>query len=191
DAVFGPSSTKRAFVCIRAPGHHCSSGHPSGFCWINNVHVGISYAAMTHGLTHAAILDFDLHHGDGWQEITWDQNSQAQMTTKDAAMYKKARIGYFSLHDINSYPCEMGELDKVRNARVCIDKAHAQSIWNVHLDSWKTKSEFWELYATKYAILLDKARAFLRLHTKRLAGIPNGPAPKAAIFISAGLDASE
>ena len=191
DAVLGPSSTKRAFVCIRPPGHHCSSGHPSGFCWINNVHVGISYAAMTHGLTHAAILDFDLHHGDGSQEITWEQNSRAQMTPKNAAMYKKTRIGYFSLHDINSYPCEMGELDKVRNASVCIDKAHGQSIWNVHLDSWKTESEFWELYATKYAILLDKARAFLQLHTERLAGTPNGPAPKAAIFISAGFDASE
>lgn len=191
DAVFGPSSTKRAFVCIRPPGHHCSSGHPSGFCWINNVHVGISYAAMTHGLTHAAILDFDLHHGDGSQEITWEQNSRAATAPKNAALYKKTRIGYFSLHDINSYPCEMGDFEKVRNASVCIDKAHSQSIWNVHLDPWKTESEFWELYATKYAILLEKARAFLRLHTERLASTPNGPKPKAAIFISAGFDASE
>lgn len=191
DAVLGPSATKRAFVCIRPPGHHCSSGHPSGFCWINNVHVGISYAAMTHGLTHAAILDFDLHHGDGSQEIAWEQNSRAATSPKNAALYKKTRIGYFSLHDINSYPCEMGELEKVRNASVCIDKAHGQSIWNVHLDPWKTELEFWELYATKYAILIEKARAFLRLHTERLASTPNGPAPKAAIFISAGFDASE
>lgn len=192
DAVFNESSsTKRAFVCIRPPGHHCSSGLPSGFCWINNVHVGISYAAMTHGLTHAAILDFDLHHGDGSQDITWEQNKRAAMTPKNAAGYKKARIGYFSLHDINSYPCEMGDLEKVRNASVCIDKAHNQSIWNVHLDPWKNESEFWDLYATKYSILIEKARAFLRLHTERLASIPNGPAPKAAIFLSAGFDASE
>ncbi|OJJ84839.1 histone deacetylase hosB [Aspergillus glaucus CBS 516.65] len=191
DAVLGPSSTKRAFVCIRPPGHHCSSGHPSGFCWINNVHIGISYAAMTHGLTHAAILDFDLHHGDGSQEITWAQNSRAATAPKNAALYKKTRIGYFSLHDINSYPCEMGDFEKVRNASVCIDKAHGQSIWNVHLDPWKNESEFWELYATKYAILLEKARAFLRLHTERLVSTPNGPKPKAAIFLSAGFDASE
>lgn len=191
DAVLGPSSTKRAFVCIRPPGHHCSSGHPSGFCWINNVHVGISYAAMSHGLTHAAILDFDLHHGDGSQEITWAQNSRAATAPKNAALYKKTRIGYFSLHDINSYPCEMGDLEKVRNASVCIDKAHGQSIWNVHLDSWKNEPEFWELYATKYAVLIEKARAFLRLHTERLASTPNGPKPKAAIFLSAGFDASE
>ena len=191
DAVFGSGSTKRAFVCIRPPGHHCSSGLPSGFCWINNVHVGISYAAMTHGLTHAAILDFDLHHGDGSQEITWEQNRRAAATPKNAAAYKKARIGYFSLHDINSYPCEMGDLEKVRNASVCVDGAHNQSIWNVHLDPWKRESEFWEMYATKYTILLEKARAFLRLHTERLTSIPNGPAPKAAIFLSAGFDASE
>ncbi|THC91796.1 hypothetical protein EYZ11_008748 [Aspergillus tanneri] len=191
DAVFGPGSTKRAFVCIRPPGHHCSAGHPSGFCWINNVHVGISYAAMSHGLTHAAILDFDLHHGDGSQEIAWEQNQKATTAARNAANYKKAVVGYFSLHDINSYPCEMGDPEKVRNASVCIDGAHGQSTWNVHLEPWKTDLEFWELYATKYTILIEKARAFLRTHTERLLNAPNGPPPKAAIFISAGFDASE
>ncbi|PWY69855.1 Arginase/deacetylase [Aspergillus sclerotioniger CBS 115572] len=191
DAVLGPGPTKRAFVCIRPPGHHCSAGHPSGFCWINNVHVGISYAAMTHGLTHAAILDFDLHHGDGSQEIAWEQNHKAVTAPRNAAAHRKTMVGYFSLHDINSYPCEMGESEKVRNASVCIDKAHGQSIWNVHLEPWKSDEEFWALYAAKYTVLIDKARAFLRMHTERLASTPNGPAPKAAIFISAGFDASE
>ncbi|RAL13661.1 histone deacetylase hosB, partial [Aspergillus homomorphus CBS 101889] len=191
EAVVGPGPTKRAFVCIRPPGHHCSSGQPSGFCWINNVHVGIAHAAMSHGLTHAAILDFDLHHGDGSQEIAWDQNQKACTATRNAAAQKKTMVGYFSLHDINSFPCETGDADKVRNASVCIDKAHGQSIWNVHLETWKTNQEFWDLYATKYSILLEKARAFLRLHTQRLVGASTGPPPKAAIFISAGFDASE
>ncbi|PYI24279.1 Arginase/deacetylase [Aspergillus violaceofuscus CBS 115571] len=191
DAVLGTSPTKRAFVCIRPPGHHCSSGHPSGFCWINNVHVGIAHAAMAHGLTHAAILDFDLHHGDGSQEIAWDQNMKAGTAARNAAAHKRTMVGYFSLHDINSYPCETGDADKVRNASVCIDKAHGQSIWNVHLEPWKTNQEFWELYTTKYSILLAKARAFLRLHTQRLASAATGPPPKAAIFLSAGFDASE
>ncbi|PYH97450.1 Arginase/deacetylase [Aspergillus ellipticus CBS 707.79] len=191
DAVLGPGPTKRAFVCIRPPGHHCSAGHPSGFCWINNVHVGISYAAMNHGLTHAAILDFDLHHGDGSQDIAWEQNHKAVTAPRNAAAYRKTMVGYFSLHDINSYPCEMGEPEKVRNASVCIDKAHGQSIWNVHLEPWKSEKEFWSLYAAKYAVLIEKARAFLRMHTERLGSTPNGPPPKAAIFISAGFDASE
>ncbi|KAF7171894.1 hypothetical protein CNMCM5623_004189 [Aspergillus felis] len=192
DAVFNSNTTKRAFVCIRPPGHHCSTSHPSGFCWINNVHVGITYAAMTHGLTHAAILDFDLHHGDGSQDIAWEQNQKALSAVWNAANHKKTRIGYFSLHDINSFPCEYGDLEKVRNASVCIDKAHGQSIWNIHLETWKSDEEFWDIYAAKYTVLLEKARAFLRLHTERLLdSAPGDTPPKAAIFISAGFDASE
>ncbi|KAL5688358.1 hypothetical protein EMGR_000870 [Emarellia grisea] len=66
------------------------------------------------------------------------------------------------------------------------------SIWNVHLETWKSDAEFWEIYAAKYTILLEKARAFLRLHTERLLdSAPGDTPPKAAIFISAGFDASE
>ncbi|KAK2865269.1 hypothetical protein FQN49_003741 [Arthroderma sp. PD_2] len=193
DSVFTSPSTRRAFVCIRPPGHHCSSSYPSGFCWLNNVHVGISYAAITHGLTHAAILDFDLHHGDGSQAITWEQNKRAASAAKNAASHKKTAIGYFSLHDINSYPCEEGDESKVRNASVCIDNAHGQSIWNVHLESFKSTQEFWTLYETKYSVLIEKARAFLRAHSQQLQAnaSPNAPQPKAAIFLSAGFDASE
>lgn len=191
DAVFGPGPASRAFVCIRPPGHHCSADFPSGFCWINNVHVGISYAAAKHGLTHAAILDFDLHHGDGSQDITWRHNAQMMQAKFNAAPYERAAIGYYSLHDINSYPCEDGGLEKVSNASVCIDGAHGQSIWNVHLEVWETEEEFWQLYETKYVALINKARGFLRRQAKILAETPNGPPPKAAIFISAGFDASE
>lgn len=191
DSVFESGPTRRAFVCIRPPGHHCSAHDPSGFCWLNNVHVGIAYGAMKHGLTHAAILDFDLHHGDGSQAIAWEQNRKAASSAKNAAQHKKTAIGYFSLHDINSYPCEMGDEEKVRNASVCIDNAHGQSVWNVHLESWKNPAEFWELYNNKYSVLLQKTREFLHLHTQRLRSSPNGPAPRAAIFLSAGFDASE
>lgn len=191
DSVFGTGSTRRAFVCVRPPGHHCSANDPSGFCWLNNVHVGITHAAMNHGLTHAAILDFDLHHGDGSQAIAWEQNRKAASSAKNAAQHKKTAIGYFSLHDINSYPCEMGDEAKVRNASVCIDNAHGQSVWNVHLESWKDPAEFWKLYNNKYSILLQKTREFLRHHTQRLLSSPNGRQPRAAIFLSAGFDASE
>ncbi|CEJ55318.1 hypothetical protein PMG11_01582 [Penicillium brasilianum] len=191
DAVFDQGPTTRAFVCIRPPGHHCSADFPSGFCWVNNVLVGISYAAINHGLTHAAILDFDLHHGDGSQDIVWDHNYKASMAAKNAPAYKKTAIGYYSLHDINSYPCEGGEPDKVRNASVCVDGSHGQSVWNVHLETWENEADFWELYRTKYITLINKARNFLRAQSQRLAQTPGRPAPKAAIFISAGFDASE
>ncbi|EXJ91213.1 hypothetical protein A1O1_04323 [Capronia coronata CBS 617.96] len=190
DTVLSSSTTTRAFVCIRPPGHHCSSNYPSGFCWLNNVHVGIAYGAMNHGLTHAAIIDFDLHHGDGSQNIAWDQNRKAQAAAKNSAAHKKTPIGYYSLHDINSYPCEWGDEDKIRNASLCIENAHGQSIWNVHLEPWKSPEEFWRLYETKYMILLEKARIFLRSHTAKLRA-SGTQQPKAAIFISAGFDASE
>ncbi|KAF2181375.1 Arginase/deacetylase [Zopfia rhizophila CBS 207.26] len=195
DAVFqgtsigsGPS---RAFVCVRPPGHHCSADFPSGFCWLNNVHVGIEHAVMQYGLTHAAIIDFDLHHGDGSQAITWARNKKVQKMSRNTPNSKKTSIGYFSLHDINSYPCEWGEDDKVHAASLCMDNAHGQSIWNVHLQTWKTEQEFWKLYEEKYVVLIEKARQYLKLHTHRLRTSPNQPPPKAAIFLSAGFDASE
>ena len=195
DAVFqgtsignGPS---RAFVCVRPPGHHCSADFPSGFCWLNNVHVGIEHAMMTYGMTHAAIIDFDLHHGDGSQSITWARNKKVNNMSKNTPNWKKTSIGYFSLHDINSYPCEEGDDEKVQAASLCIDNAHGQSIWNVHLQSWRTIDEFWKIYEEKYMVLLEKTRQYLKHHTTRLKTSPNHPTPKAAIFLSAGFDASE
>lgn len=195
DEVFSKASaTKRAFVAVRPPGHHCSAEHPSGFCWLNNVHVGIEYATQTYGLTHAAMLDFDLHHGDGSQAITWERNSRNNEKRVNAKPNSKLKltpdIGYYSLHDINSYPCEMGDDEKVQAASLCIENAHSQSIWNVHLQPWKTEAEFWRLYEDKYRILIDKARIFLQYHSDRLRS-EGKVKPRAAIFISAGFDASE
>lgn len=189
DTVFEEGGPKRAFVAVRPPGHHCSASYPSGFCWVNNVHVGIMHAILAHGLTHAAIIDFDLHHGDGSQAITWQHNSRGVGLAKNAAYWKKASIGYFSLHDINSYPCEMGDEEKVKNASLCIDNAHGQHVWNVHLEPWRTDAEFWELYEDKYKVLLVKARKYLKAHTERLR--MSNQTSKAAIFLSAGFDASE
>ncbi|KAK4959862.1 histone deacetylase [Elasticomyces elasticus] len=188
DAVFDSRSlTKRAFVAIRPPGHHCSADFPSGFCWINNVHVGIEYAAQLHGLTHAAILDFDLHHGDGSQAITWERNAR----THARRLQNAGRPGKHAVKlgpDIG-YPCEMGDEEKVQAASLCIAEAHGQSVWNIHLQSWNSMEEFWALYETRYVVLLEKARTFLRHHAARLK--VEGREARGAVFLSAGFDASE
>ena len=191
DTVFQQEGPKQAFVCIRPPGHHCSADMPSGFCWLNNIHVAINHATRTHELTHAAIIDFDLHHGDGSQSVAWAHNARVAGMPRNTAQSKKTAIGYFSLHDINSYPCEMGDDEKVKNASICLENAHGQTIWNIHLQPWKTEKEFWDLYRDRYSVILFKVRAFLRLHTDRLRQAPLHPQPKAAIFLSAGFDASE
>ncbi|KAL9943577.1 hypothetical protein ACHAO5_006782 [Verticillium nonalfalfae] len=126
----------------------------------------------------------DLVFSDAWQH-----NTRGVSAAKNAQAWKKTSIGYFSLHDINSYPCEMGDEEKVKNASLCIENAHGQNMWNVHLHSWGSEAEFWKLYETKYTVILEKTRSYLQQQAARLRA--NGQMPKAAIFFSAGFDASE
>ena len=56
---------RRAFCAVRPPGHHATPDRPMGFCLFNNVAVGAAHALAAHGLERVAILDFDVHHGNG------------------------------------------------------------------------------------------------------------------------------
>jgi len=58
-----------AFCSIRPPGHHATSGTAMGFCFYNNVAVGAAHAIAEYGLERIAIIDFDVHHGNGTDEI--------------------------------------------------------------------------------------------------------------------------
>ena len=67
DAVMaGPA--RRAFCAVRPPGHHATPRHPMGFCLLNNVAIGARHALAAHGLARVAIVDFDVHHGNGTQD---------------------------------------------------------------------------------------------------------------------------
>jgi acetoin utilization deacetylase AcuC-like enzyme len=59
---------KRAFCAVRPPGHHATRDRPMGFCLFNNVAVGAAHALEEHGLERVAILDFDVHHGNGTED---------------------------------------------------------------------------------------------------------------------------
>lgn len=61
-----------AFCSIRPPGHHASHEHAMGLCLINNVAVAAAHALAAHGLTRIAIADFDVHHGNGTEDIFRD-----------------------------------------------------------------------------------------------------------------------
>jgi len=61
-----------AFCAIRPPGHHAESDRAMGFCLFNNVAVGVAHAIHQYHLQHVAIMDFDVHHGNGSEEIFRD-----------------------------------------------------------------------------------------------------------------------
>lgn len=60
---------RRAFCAVRPPGHHAERDRAMGFCIFNNVAVGAAHAIAVHGLERVAILDFDVHHGNGTEDI--------------------------------------------------------------------------------------------------------------------------
>jgi acetoin utilization deacetylase AcuC-like enzyme len=68
DAVLSGQATN-AFCAVRPPGHHATRSQAMGFCFFNNVVVGARHALDVHGLQRVAIVDFDVHHGNGTEDI--------------------------------------------------------------------------------------------------------------------------
>lgn len=191
DTIFklNENNPKRAFVAIRPPGHHSHRCAPSGFCLINNAHIATQYAFNTKNVTHAVILDFDLHHGDGTQDICWMKSGFSENDEDDKKESVLPKIGYFSLHDINSYPTELGyaSVENIKNASTCILNAHDLNIWNIHLEKYNDEEDFYKIYNRKYSKIFEKAEEFLKNSSKESNNLPFKP----IIIISAGFDASE
>jgi acetoin utilization deacetylase AcuC-like enzyme len=64
---------RNAFVAARPPGHHAERETPMGFCLFGNVAVAAKHALVHHGLTRVAVVDFDVHHGNGTQDLLEDE----------------------------------------------------------------------------------------------------------------------
>ena len=61
-----------AFCAVRPPGHHAEPTRSMGFCLFNNIAVGALHARVAHGLKKVAVIDFDVHHGNGTEGVFWD-----------------------------------------------------------------------------------------------------------------------
>jgi acetoin utilization deacetylase AcuC-like enzyme len=103
DAVMAGEATN-AFCATRPPGHHAERARAMGFCLFNNAAIAARHAQRTHGASRVAIVDFDVHHGNGTQDIFWSDPS----------------VLYASSHQWPLYPgtgakSESGEHDNIVN----------------------------------------------------------------------------
>jgi acetoin utilization deacetylase AcuC-like enzyme len=78
---------KNAFVALRPPGHHAGIASPMGFCFFNNAAIAARHAQATHGAERVAIVDFDVHHGNGTQEIFWSDRSVLYASTHQMPLF--------------------------------------------------------------------------------------------------------
>jgi len=76
-----------AFVATRPPGHHAETATPMGFCLFNNAAIAARHAQKQHGAERVAIVDFDVHHGNGSQEIFWSDASVMYCSTHQMPLY--------------------------------------------------------------------------------------------------------
>ncbi|MEP3280191.1 MAG: histone deacetylase family protein [Stappiaceae bacterium] len=78
---------RNAFCAIRPPGHHAETSTAMGFCLFNNVAVAARHAQHVYGVGSVAIVDFDVHHGNGTQEIFWNDKSVMYCSTHQMPLF--------------------------------------------------------------------------------------------------------
>ena len=76
-----------AFCSVRPPGHHAEHRRAMGFCFFNNVAVGAAHALAVHGLERVAVVDFDVHHGNGTEDIFRDDERVLMVSTFQHPFY--------------------------------------------------------------------------------------------------------
>ena len=121
---------KNAFCCVRPPGHHAEKEKAMGFCIFNNVAVGANYLLEKYKYKKIAIIDFDVHHGNGTQDI----------------FYNDKNVLYISTHQYPYYP---GSGSEKENGKY-------NNVLNIPLEAGTTGNE----YLNAYEKVLDKLKEF-------------------------------
>jgi len=86
DAVLA-GEVGNAFVAMRPPGHHAETATPMGFCLFGNVSIAAKHALDAHGLSRVAVIDFDVHHGNGTQDLLWNEARALFCSTHQMPLY--------------------------------------------------------------------------------------------------------
>ena len=121
---------KNAFCAVRPPGHHAEKGKAMGFCIYNNVAVGANYLIEKYNYSKVAIIDFDVHHGNGTQDIFYDNE----------------KVLYISTHQYPYYPGSGSEKEKGK----------FNNIFNIPLEAGTSAEE----YLNAYEHVLKKLKEF-------------------------------
>ncbi len=121
---------KNAFCAVRPPGHHAEKNKAMGFCIYNNVAVGAYYLLEKYKLNKITIIDFDVHHGNGTQNI----------------FYNNDKVNYISTHQYPYYPGSGAENEKGKY----------NNIFNIPLPAGTTSEE----YLNAYEFVLKKIKEF-------------------------------
>ena len=121
---------KNAFCAVRPPGHHAEKDKAMGFCIYNNVAVGANYLIEKYKYNKVAIIDFDVHHGNGTQDI----------------FYNNEKVLYISTHQYPYYPGSGSEKEKGK----------FNNIVNIPLEAGTTAEE----YLNAYEHVLKKLKEF-------------------------------
>ncbi len=120
---------EKIFCAVRPPGHHAETVRANGFCFINNVAVAARYLQKQYNVNKVAIIDFDVHHGNGTQEI----------------FYKDDTVAYGSSHEFPLFPGTGAENEK-----------GVGNIYNATLKAGTTSKEFLKIFNTKVLNPIDK-----------------------------------
>ncbi|MGH2568077.1 MAG: histone deacetylase family protein [Bacteroidota bacterium] len=123
----------RAFCAVRPPGHHAETATAIGFCLFNNVAIGARYAQKKYGVERVAILDWDVHHGNGTQEI----------------FYEDPSVFYISLHQYPYYP-GTGAADETGRG-----KGEGFTL-NCPMEAGSTQKEYFEAFNVRILPALHK-----------------------------------
>ena len=86
DAVMS-GEIRNGFCAVRPPGHHAERSQAMGFCLFNNIAVGALHARAAHSLARIAVVDFDVHHGNGTQDIFWNDPNLLYASTHQFPLY--------------------------------------------------------------------------------------------------------
>ncbi len=130
DAV-ATKQARNAFCAVRPPGHHAERDAAMGFCFFNNAAIGALHARDQHGFERVAIVDFDVHHGNGTQHILWDE----------------AKTLYASTHQEHSFP----------NTGLAAEVGGAGRMLNIPLPAGTGSDDFRQAFDD---ILIQKLRDF-------------------------------